>query len=156
MRLTATEVNRVAISLRSCGHLFDSCSLSETRKVIKAGLLNAYSPGEYVFWKTDQGQAMYAIVAGEVEIRLAEAEGERVLARLGPGDVFGEMALASRGTRSASAMAGSTVELFVLNEGEVQRLMDQHPGIASKLLFNLLRLTSQRLHEELDLSASRA
>lgn len=140
---------RVTLHL-SCGSLFDGCSDADVRKVINAGLLNSYTPGEHVFWKDDTGQALYAIVAGRVEIRLPQNGREVVLAELGHGEVFGEMSLVSREMRSASAVAASDLELFVLNESELQWLMSKYPKISSKILLNLLRVTADRLRGELD------
>lgn len=140
---------RVTLHL-SCGRLFDGCGDGDVRKVINAGLLNSYAVGEHVFWKEDAGRALYAIVAGRVEIRLPDEEREVVLAELGHGEIFGEMALVSEELRSASAVATSDLELFVLNESELQWLMSKYPKIASKLLLNLLRVTAHRLRGELD------
>ncbi len=140
---------RVTLHL-SCGSLFDDCSDSDIRKVINAGLLNSYHAGEHIFWKDDTGQALYAIVAGRVEIRLPMEGEEVVLAELGHGEIFGEMALISGELRSATAVAASDLELFVLNESELEWLMGKYPKIAVKLLHNLLRVTADRLRGELE------
>lgn len=140
---------RVTLHL-SCGSLFDDCSDSDVRKVINAGLLNSYHPGEHIFWKDDAGQALYAIVAGRVEIRLPKEGEEVVLAELGHGEIFGEMALISGELRTASAVAASELELFVLNESELGWLMTKYPKIAVNLLRNLLRVTADRLRGELE------
>ena len=47
-------------------------------------------------------------------------------------------------------MATSELELFVLNESELEWLMGKYPKIAVKLLRNLLRVTAERLRGELD------
>jgi len=142
--------DREGITLHlSCGSLFDKFSDADVRKVINAGLLNSYARGEHIFWKDDPGQALYAIVAGRVEIRLPKNGEEVVLAEIGHGEVFGEMSLVSEDLRSASAVAASEVELFVLNESGLGSLMTRHPKVAAKLLHNLLRVTADRLRGEL-------
>lgn len=142
--------NRERVTLHlSCGTLFDGCSDSDIRRVINAGLLNTYQVGDHVFWKDDSGPALYAIVAGRVEIRLPQDSEEVVLAELGHGEIFGEMSLVSGELRSASAVAASDLELFVLNESELQWLMAKYPKIAVRLLRNLLRVTAERLRGEL-------
>lgn len=147
--MTSRDRERVTLHL-SCGPLFQGCSESDIRKVINAGLLNTYGPGEHIFWKADAGQALYAIVGGRVEIRLPRGGEEVVLAEIGHGEVFGEMALVGDELRSASAVAATDLELFVLNETELQWLMEKYPKIAVKILRNLLRITVTNLQGELD------
>lgn len=147
--LDRSDVERVALRVVGKGHLFDGCSKAEVDKVLGAGLINKYPPQEHIFWKADPGQALYAVIAGTVQIRLSSDGTELVLAELGEGDVFGEMSLVTHGGRSASAVTMTQVELFVLNDAELQELMTYEPKVAAKLLFNLLRITSQRLGGQL-------
>jgi signal-transduction protein with cAMP-binding, CBS, and nucleotidyltransferase domain len=75
-----------------------------------------YRPGEYVFRRGEQAAHFYVIERGEVEILRdgAGPDGSDVLAVLGPGDFFGEMALLEGRERSASARARTTLELGVV------------------------------------------
>lgn len=66
--------------------------------------------GEVLFRQGDPGDAAYVIESGGIEIFAPAASGRTVLARLGPDEIFGEMALAGDQTRTASAAAiGDTV-----------------------------------------------
>lgn len=61
-----------------------------------------YEPGQDVFHQGDLGDRVYMIQSGRVEVRRRDEQGERVIAQLGPGECFGEMALLAGNTRSAS------------------------------------------------------
>jgi CRP/FNR family transcriptional regulator, cyclic AMP receptor protein len=99
-----------------------------------------YRSGEVIFQKGDVGFEMYFIKDGEVELRI----GERVLARLAYGDIFGEMALVDDSTRSASAIAVSDVEIVPVSEKQFVELIREAPSFA----IDIMRLLAQRLRAE--------
>ena len=67
---------------------------------------------------------------------------------LGPGDVFGEMALINREARSATVVAVEDSHLFVLSESIFQRLLTKR--VAIQILLNIVRTLSHRLREAND------
>jgi CRP-like cAMP-binding protein len=71
-----------------------------------------FGPGEVIFSAGDQGECVYVVRSGTVTI---EAEG-LPLEELGPGGVFGELALIDSSPRSATARATTACELVALNE----------------------------------------
>ena len=74
-----------------------------------------YQPGDYILRKGDPAANFYAIEHGEVEVvKDADDQPEELLAVLGPGDFFGEMALLSDRPRSASVRARTAVEVVVM------------------------------------------
>jgi hypothetical protein len=83
---------------------------------------------------------------GEVRIeKQLEAGGFAELARLAPGDVFGEMALIERLPRSARAVAHTDVTLFALGRQDLERWLGSEPMAAVGLFVELLRVLSHRL-----------
>jgi NADH dehydrogenase len=87
---------------------------NETERISKA----YYRPGDYVFHQGDPGVNFYIIESGEVEIFRSRREGEpgEVIAVLGPGDFFGEMALVDNKPRNASVRARTPVEVVVMGK----------------------------------------
>jgi CRP/FNR family cyclic AMP-dependent transcriptional regulator len=79
------------------------------------------------------GKEFFLIVEGEARV---EREG-KVIARLGPGDFFGEMSLIDNKPRSASVTAQTPVELLVLDARSFRGLLDTVPGLQRKLLVAL-------------------
>lgn len=75
------------------------------------------------------GHAFFAIEAGEAEVR----QGDEAIGRLGPGDVFGEIALLASGRRTASVVALTPMRLISLFKTDVWRLEREVPAVAEAL-----------------------
>lgn len=74
-----------------------------------------FQPGDYVFREGDPSNNFYVIEAGEVEVvKNSGKEDEKVLAILGPGDFFGEMALLDHRTRTSAIRAKTELEVTVM------------------------------------------
>ncbi|MGZ9160910.1 MAG: Crp/Fnr family transcriptional regulator [Candidatus Limnocylindrales bacterium] len=109
--------------------------------------------GEVIFHLGDPGDALFVIVSGEVKISLPSETGdEAILATLGPGAVFGELALLDGAPRSASATAISAAETVVLPRDRFRELIATEAGVRDALLASiageLRRLTThvEELH----------
>jgi len=75
------------------------------------------------------------VVSGTLRITAQSAAGREIaLAELGPGEVFGEIALLDGGGRTASAIALSCCELLVLERRDVLPFLETHPNACVKLL----------------------
>ena len=81
--------------------------------------------GETIFREGDFGDRLFVIVKGEVEI----VRNGNVLTSLKPGEIFGEMALASDEPRSASASAKTDVSVVAISRGAFQELVTHLPGV---------------------------
>lgn len=93
-----------------------------------------FKAGEYVFRQGDPGDRIYVVKSGEVEVIREDPEaGDRVLARLGEGDYFGEMALLSQAPRSASVKAFSDVTTLAISQQEFQSLFSSIPALKQSI-----------------------
>ena len=81
--------------------------------------------GRQLMRQGDLGSQMFVIAAGGVRI---ERDGATI-AELAQGDWFGEMALLSEGSRSATATATEPSRLFVIAHREFHSLMDEMPTV---------------------------
>jgi hypothetical protein len=90
-----------------------------------------FTAGENVFRRGDHGNHMYFIVSGAVEIRGGDPE--ELLATLGPGAFFGEMALLSSAPRNARALAVEHCDMYTLDKAAFERLISRHPEMAEKV-----------------------
>ena len=71
--------------------------------------------GEVLFQKGDTGDALFGVRRGQIRIETGASDGSRLtLNFMGPGDLFGEVAVLDGQSRTADAMAGEPTELFVL------------------------------------------
>ena len=83
-----------------------------------------YEPGDYIIMEGDPGTTFFVIEDGEVEVLRGGNGGESpdVLAILGPGDFFGEMALIDNRPRNASVRARTTVDVLVMGRNVFQQI----------------------------------
>src|SRR5450756_3209365 len=71
--------------------------------------------GEVLFQKGDSGDALFGVRRGQIRIETGASDGSRLtLNFMGPGDLFGEVAVLDGFSRTADATAGEPTELFVL------------------------------------------
>ena len=115
-----------------------------------------FQPGQMIFREGDTTQEAYRILKGRVEISIAGEGKAVILAQLGEGDIFGEMAMVDERPRSASAQALEVTECEVLtaenfNEAVLQRPEILIPYLAS--FFERLRTANDRLRMEMRLRA---
>jgi CRP/FNR family cyclic AMP-dependent transcriptional regulator len=86
--------------------------------------------GTVIFQQGDPGAEMYGIVSGEVELRTDDD----LIAKLGPDDVFGEMALIDSSNRMATAVAGSETVLAVIDRRHFLFLVHETPMFALQVM----------------------
>ena len=100
--------------------------LDDMRKRHALFSIEEYRPGEVIIAQGDAADRAYFIQRGEVEV---VREGRQV-AKMGPGDYFGEMALLRPGARRTATVAALTqVELMVLGKENFYRLLDAIPAL---------------------------
>ena len=84
-------------------------------------------PGQILFSAGDPGDALYIVASGKVEILKANASDEvpddQPIASLGEGEAFGEMALLSGSSRTATARSAGAVELLEISRKDFERLV---------------------------------
>lgn len=101
-----------------------------------------FQAGDQIFREGAAAEGVYFVKSGEVEISAGQGDG-LVLSRLGPGEIFGEMAVIEHRPRSATASAGTATEVYFLPRGELLVCIERSP----KLAFALLQQISHRLRE---------
>lgn len=95
-------------------------------------------PARKLIMKEDEGGVfLYVALKGKVAISI----GSQVVERVGPGGVFGEMALVDQSTRAASAVAETDCVLLPVNRNDLLDLVKEKPDIA----MSLLRAVADRL-----------
>ena len=96
--------------------------------------------GSVLFRAGDAGDSMYLIEDGKVQISMRSADGEElILAVLGPGDFFGEMALIDGKARSANAAVVEPSRLAVLSRQHFLSFVASSPNVAVEMLTALSR-----------------
>lgn len=101
--------------------------------------------GEIVFSEGDVGDQAFILKSGKVKITVKVGdETPRTLATIGPGSIFGEMALIDDAVRAASAVVLEESQAMVISQAEFQeRLKKSDPVIGL-----LLKIYTDRLREQ--------
>jgi CRP/FNR family transcriptional regulator, cyclic AMP receptor protein len=103
----------------------------------------SYGDGEVIFHQGEEGNCMYVIQSGKVEI-IRETDGASTrLAVRGEGDFFGEMALFERGPRMATARAVGSARVLTVDKRTLLRKFQEDPSLA----FRIVETMSRRIRE---------
>lgn len=116
----------------------DGAALAELVSMLRA---RKFPPNTIIIRKGDEGDSMYFIASGEVEVVLP-----RQTVKLLDGDFFGEVAVLGRVRRTATVIARRTTELLVLDAADVVKIMEQNPRVET--ILREAMNARQGLHEE--------
>lgn len=104
----------------------------------------AFRGGDEIFKEGDAGDVLYVVKSGSVQITAVIAGAERQgLARVLPGDVFGEFAIIDNQPRSATATAEVDTRLYVVPRGSLIEMLTRSPQFS----FSMMREITQRMRE---------
>ncbi|MFZ9874230.1 MAG: cyclic nucleotide-binding domain-containing protein [Candidatus Methylacidiphilales bacterium] len=115
-----------------------------------------FQPGQVIFREGDTSQEAFRILRGRVEISILADGKPVILAQLGEGDIFGEMAMVDERPRSASAQALEVTECEVLTPENFNELVLSRPEVLIPYMasfFERLRTANDRLRLEMRLRA---
>jgi CRP-like cAMP-binding protein len=121
-----------------------STQLEDIGRRLKAA---RFRQDEVIIREGDPGEEMFFIESGRVQVIRGHGAEAYVLADLGAGDLFGEMALLSGNPRSATVVALSDLNLWTMSQGDFDDLVTIYPNLAlalSRLLSERLRNTDAR------------
>lgn len=113
--------------------LFAPLTDEQLRKMLYFVKSVEFEDGETVFEKGDPGEWFYLIHRGEVEIVEPGFFGASVVARMGPGDFFGELALLLRQPRMAGVRCVGETACFALDQADLETLMERSPDIGAAI-----------------------
>ena len=103
--------------------------------VATAARVHFYGKGETILRSGAAGDSMFVVHGGTVSVRLADdsPQGWHQVAQLGPGSVFGEMALLTGEARTADVAAVTDVVAFEIGKDALQPILSDHPEFASAM-----------------------
>jgi len=103
-----------------------------------------FAAGHEIFHEGDPGDGVYFVKDGLVEVSsLINPDTRCVLSQVGPGEIFGEMAVIEHRPRSATVTALKDTEVYFVPRGEILSFVSRSPGLALRLLQEI----SHRLRE---------
>src|SRR5689334_21321768 len=125
-------------ALRGCG-LFGNADERTLDALAAALRLRRFRKGETVFHQGDPGDALFIMASGSVKVVLPSDEGAEpaIVAILGPGEFFGELAILDGAPHSATIVALEPTETLVLHRDAFLALIDEQPELRRALLASL-------------------
>lgn len=130
----------------AASRLFDGLSGVALEFVAELAEERVFERGATIFTEGDQGDWFYLIVEGNIRVsRDLGGLGHEMLAALGPGDVFGELALIDGSPRSASASADERTRVLGFERTAFEDFLLMRHDLAVELLWNLVRILADRL-----------
>ncbi|WP_095153914.1 cyclic nucleotide-binding domain-containing protein [Pseudomonas sp. Irchel 3E13] len=137
--------NEIRDLLMDCG-LFDQLLPGDFLAAAGYFALSSMDAGQEIFREGDAGTFMCIIVHGQVSVRKTDADGREVeIAILRKGRAFGEMAVLDGERRSASCLAASDCQLLSLGKDALEKMLNDAPKIAAKIIRALAVALSKRL-----------
>jgi hypothetical protein len=93
-----------------------------------------FNAGQTIFQEGEPGECAYFIHSGEVEIVMGSGAHEKVVAKLQPGQYFGEMALITSHPRSATVRAMSKTKVAVLGKQNFLTMVSMIPATREDIM----------------------
>ncbi len=125
--------------------LFKFLSKEELEVVISKFKKRAVKNDTILFKEGAQGDELFLIESGTVEVFLTRGEITIILAELKEPSFFGEMALLTEKTRSATIRTKSDCQFLVMKKQGLMDIYDNNPIIASRLLLAISEILSERI-----------
>lgn len=110
----------------------------DTRFRVRQYYQRSLAPGETIYEEGEPGEHFYVVQSGEVELVRMSEDKERVVARLGPGDFFGELSAVMGERRSSRAVAVNSTRLIALDRETLESMCLEEPVIAMRLIRSLV------------------
>jgi CRP/FNR family transcriptional regulator len=130
--LTAADLHRFPLT----------APLDDDLRAMLAGRLRTYRvrKGHLIFTEGEVGNVVYLLIDGKVKVTRTPPDGrEALLAVMGPGDVFGELAVFDPGPRTATATSLSICELASISSDDLNDAISARPEVGATLLRVLAR-----------------
>jgi len=129
--------------------LFSSLKDEELDAINRVSFVKKYPKDMMILLADEEGDTLFIIIKGKVKITAFSENGKEVIfSIMTESDFFGDMSLLDGKPRSASVVAMEDAELCLLRRDDFNRLIEQYPGIALKLLNELtsrLRRADERI-----------
>jgi CRP/FNR family transcriptional regulator len=125
-------------------------SYADTGARIRSVFERNFGSGETIFDEGQDGDALFVIQAGQVELLRAAEGGRHLISRHGPGEFFGEMSVLLGRPRMARAVAVADTRVLQLDARTFEAMCVDQPEIAIRVI---QRLAARTIHLEQRLAA---
>jgi CRP/FNR family cyclic AMP-dependent transcriptional regulator len=131
--------------------LFRGLDTRVLEEVLALSVTRKFADGDVLFLRGDAGTGLYGVLGGNVKITVSSATGkELMLGVMGPGEVFGEIALLDGGPRTANAVALGSTMVLVVPHRQFRAFLASRPELCLYFLGIMcerMRATNARLED---------
>jgi len=114
---------------------FSPMKRKDLKRMVSKAKCHVYHKGDVIIKEGENGRRLFIIEQGTVAvIKNMGDENERLLQTLGPGSIFGEMALIDDLVRSASVVAMEETQLLSLEHFDLRKEIERYPALGLELL----------------------
>jgi hypothetical protein len=127
--------------------IFNGMSRFGIKSFISMGKISEFSKDDIIIKTGDPGEEMHIILEGTVKLTYPEISGENRQGSfiLGPGQVFGELAVLSKTPRQSTARALTDIKTVSITKEFYKNAAAFHPRTCNKFLINVIDNLSMRL-----------
>ncbi len=124
--------------------LFSDLGPADLKRLHEVTRELTFAPDQIIFKEGDSGNGIYFVKEGLVQIQAMVGHGDlKVLSRIPPGELFGEMAMLDNQPRSASALAEEPTTVYFIGWAELDALLERVPKLAMALAREISRRVRQ-------------
>jgi CRP/FNR family transcriptional regulator, cyclic AMP receptor protein len=132
--------------------VFRTLQVADLERIAQLAVPRRFEAGHVVFREGDASDTCYVVRRGRARALRRHGDGRTItLARFGPGDIFGELAMFEDERRSATVEAIEPTEVVAVLGPDMRALMGRHPDICQRLVIALaqrLRESNERLSRQ--------
>ena len=128
--------------------LFSGLSNDDVEQFLHFSKLHEAIPGELIIKKGSPCDAAYFVVSGQVRARLLVGLEDITLAKIAPGEFFGELGMFIQSTRTADVVADVDTRLLRVTAQAFQLMIRQIPRLAAPLLFVISKSMAHRIADD--------
>ena len=132
--------------------VFAELGADDLGRVAQVAVPRSYDGQQVIFREGDDSDTCYIVRTGHARAIRQHSDGRTItLARFGPGDIFGELAMFDDERRSATVEALDELSTVAIPGSAMRGLLERHPAIAVKLVIALgrrLRAANERLSSQ--------
>ena len=116
-------------------NIFSDLSDSELKSIQELCKTRKYPKNSMIILEEEMGDVVFIVMSGTVKITRVNDEGKEViLAMLGSGEVFGEMAILDGESRSANALSQENCEVVTINREDFLNLLKTNNKVSLNLM----------------------
>jgi CRP-like cAMP-binding protein len=131
--------------------IFQDLTEDEIEEIDRATTISTCRKGRIFYMPEDTSEVLFLLKEGQVQLYRISPDGKKlVIGTVGPGAIFGEMALIGQGMHNTFAEATEDCVLLVMSREDVERLLVTKPKVALRIFEELgsrLKETEARLEE---------